>query len=125
MRLYHVTPKRNSESIALNGVDPSYATGRLPGSWWVDWTNLQWAIIHVGTRYNVAIRQICVVRANLYTVKKFTKGVYRFEYCTNLAIKFQTASGINEAVHAGVLSKVKWLDRDEWRMWTEGGNDDE
>lgn len=51
MRLYHVSPRINRESIQRAGLTPLYATGKLKVVWACTRKNIEWALTHVIGRH--------------------------------------------------------------------------
>lgn len=58
--LYHVSPSRNDSSIEELGVDPSFSLGEQKRCWFVNYRQLEWAIIHVAQRHKVSVDEISV-----------------------------------------------------------------
>lgn len=54
MRLYHVSPIENLESIQELGIEPCHSTGKKRVSWWVEESNLAWALAHVSKVHGVS-----------------------------------------------------------------------
>ena len=78
--LYHVTPSRNLQAIAAEGIDPGMGRGRLIGCYWVTEAQLLWAIFHVSARHHVACDALVVYSgwfdANML-VRTGREGVFR------------------------------------------------
>jgi len=62
MYLYHVSPSRNTPSIINEGIDPTYAQGKMKSSWYVSETKILWAIAHVSAKYNISVNDIDVFK---------------------------------------------------------------
>lgn len=58
--LFHVSPKRNDNSIAKEGVNPSYHIGGYASSWFVDKPMLNWALAHCSLRHKIAVSDLRV-----------------------------------------------------------------
>lgn len=61
MPLYHVTPRKNLESILASGVDPVFSQGARQVTWWVTRDRLPWAIAHCSIRHNCKVAELAVV----------------------------------------------------------------
>lgn len=77
--VYHITPAENTRSILLNGLDPTYAKGKMQAVWYVSKYNIEWAAIHTSERHHVlpddlVICAVLVERASLH--KFFKPGFY-------------------------------------------------
>lgn len=77
--LYHVTIADNVQSILETGIQPKYSRGKLKASWYVNKSNIQWAILHVASRHHEYIENVVVIAvAEDWTAFKRTNklGVY-------------------------------------------------
>lgn len=94
MNLYHVTPDYNLDSINLTGIDPGHSKGKMRCSWWVMPLMVDWAIIHVSSKYHVSTDHLLILGHELpvaygqYDMSGFIvfrSGVYR---CTKIVSLF-------------------------------------
>lgn len=58
--LYHVTLSDRIVSIYEQGIDPAYSTGRLDASWYVNKSQIAWAILHTSIRHGAPVADIMV-----------------------------------------------------------------
>lgn len=76
MKLYHVSPKKNHESILKSGVEPLFSQGAMPQCWWVDSSRLTWAIAHTSARHNISVLEIEVWSLDSKHFPRLYKWVY-------------------------------------------------
>lgn len=64
--LYHVTPRKNLESILATGLEPRQAPGRVHCAVWLVAKNLlPWAIGHTVARHGVSQEDVVVLEVNV------------------------------------------------------------
>ena len=61
MELYHVTLKKNLNSIS-SGIDPVYSEGKVNVCWFAEREMLNWAIAHVARKRKVKMDDLIVLR---------------------------------------------------------------
>lgn len=82
--IYHITPEENIPSILMQGICPSYATGKMQASWYVSKAHIEWAMIHTSVAHHTMIDElaVCAVLANAHGLYKFFKPGFYYTYET-------------------------------------------
>ena len=70
MKLYHTTLKSNLESITEKGIDPSFARDAEKVIYLHTRSRTEWAILHIGKRYNATLEDIIVIVVNVPRSKR-------------------------------------------------------
>jgi hypothetical protein len=60
MAWYHVSPRKNRDSIGKSGIEPIMSLGKLKVSWWVSERALLWAVAHCSARHSVSVAELDV-----------------------------------------------------------------
>lgn len=81
IRVFHVTPRKNTASIAQAGLDPAFAKTARRALWCVGREQLLWAIAHTANRHGVLVTDLQIYaflmrRADL--IRTRWQGVYQF-----------------------------------------------
>ena len=78
LALFHVTPRRNLESIYQLGIDPSFSRSTWPACWFVSPSMRQWAIRHVADKYQLRTSDLVCIRVVLSrrNVVRRNRGVW-------------------------------------------------
>ena len=65
VRVYHITPRRNLDSIRMHGIDPRYSQGDLRAVWFVAGCKIRWALLHCAKRHSVSRAQLIILYADV------------------------------------------------------------
>lgn len=78
MRLFHITPGANINSIAAQGISPEKSRGARKECWYVTRSKVAWAVHHVHIRHGVQVEKIVAIEVHLhrFDVTRRRRGVY-------------------------------------------------
>lgn len=60
LKLFHVSPEYNHNSILAAGVSPVFSQGKQSRCWYVDYSRLSWAISHISQKSGLSVAQLVV-----------------------------------------------------------------
>jgi hypothetical protein len=63
--IFHVTPKKNLDSIQRLGIDPAFAVAEIKRSWFCSVARLGWALVHVSQRHATPITELVILECNI------------------------------------------------------------
>jgi hypothetical protein len=78
MHLYHITPRKNLESILAAGLVPSAAKGRRKVVWFCSPSKLAWALHHLAIHHDLELCELAVLCVELLPgeVSRQRAGIY-------------------------------------------------
>jgi len=81
--LFHVTPKKNLNSILDSGILPSMSQGKREVSWFATAPTLNWALAHISAKRNMPVSELIVFRVVVdkqFLTNTRWKGVYQSRF---------------------------------------------
>jgi hypothetical protein len=78
MTIWHVTHKKNIDSILKCGIDPAYAQGSFNRVWLVRWYGIAWALLHISLKKRVPIWELVAFKVHVLKSRTvhFNRNVY-------------------------------------------------
>jgi hypothetical protein len=112
MKLYHVSPEINLQSILDIGVSPDFARGQQLVSWWVHRSRVVWALAHVSRRYATPVDNLTVFSGNILAAsctKTRWTGVFRVNVTVGHVVNYHPTRFIDDEIakEAGFWSTVE------------------
>lgn len=89
--LYHVTTSDVISSIWNDGIDPAYSRGKLEASWYVNKSQIAWAILHVALRHGCLMDDIFIC-ATLIEWRAMRRTNHQGRYYTTRLYKIENAT---------------------------------
>jgi len=85
--IYHVSPKKNRESILKSGIEPLHSRGRLRACWYVSRDRIEWALAHCSARHGVSVDKLDVYIVESAKIPVLRRNKHRGIYNSPCRVK--------------------------------------
>lgn len=78
IKLYHLSPRCNHNSIYTNGLDPKFAKTKVSSIWLCDSQRIGWALKHVSAHQGFIMSDMNIYSVNVFRekIRMFRIGIY-------------------------------------------------